>query len=74
MSGSYAQVNVRCPFYRRDDGKLCVKCEGVDGESGLTLRFAQKSRWERYMGNYCCGDYETCPLYKAVEQKYTGRE
>ena len=43
-SGSYKQVDVKCPFYRNDDSRCKLSCEGVTEGSTLTWRFQHKAK------------------------------
>ena len=38
-TGTYLQSFVRCPFYRRDDGKRRIVCEGIIDDSSICLIF-----------------------------------
>lgn len=73
-SGSYKQVHVGCPFYRHDDGRRVVTCEGLVPESDTKLRFFSRDERERHMDRYCCGRYICCELYRALMGKYDDEE
>ena len=69
--GSYAAVNVQCPFYRDDDGKSRITCEGLADKSYITLRYEQDIDWKWQMA-HCCQDrygYLQCGIYKALIEK-----
>ena len=41
-SGSYKQIEVQCPFYKYDDGKRRITCEGIIEDSSLALIYHNK--------------------------------
>lgn len=45
-SGSYKQADVRCPFYKFDDGKHRITCEGLIDDSSLALIYHKKMDYE----------------------------
>lgn len=70
-SGSYIKVDVGCPFYRYDDGRQQIACEGVTDESIIIQRFARKSDWECQVRNFCCEHYKNCEIHRMLmEYKY----
>ncbi len=73
-SGSYRQVRVECPFYRSDDGKGKIICEGLTDDSSLILSFRKRISYERHMDNFCCRRYKYCELYGAINRKYEEEE
>lgn len=70
-SGSYKQADVLCPFYKYDDGKKRITCEGVMGNSSLTLIFRKRAYYEQNIRSLCCERYDSCEVYKMLMQKYT---
>jgi len=69
-SGSYLQVYVRCPFYRSDDGKFKIVCEGVGDAYSLSLNYPEKSRFLTQMNVFCCKEYEKCEVFRMLMEKY----
>ena len=69
-SGSFMQVNCVCPFYRSDDGRNRIVCEGVIPDSQLTNYFKKKSDYRIQIEIFCCDRYENCEIYEAVNKKY----
>lgn len=70
-SGSYRQVDVKCPFYKYDDGKRHIVCEGAfDCEDSLTSAFRHKDKYDMQMDKHCCYDYEQCGIYQMLAKKY----
>lgn len=70
-SGSYKQVDVECPFYKYDDGKRRIVCEGVeDIEDSVALIYREKLRYEKQMNIFCCGEYAKCEVYRMLMEKY----
>lgn len=68
MPTSYGSVRVRCPFYK-EETKNSLKCEGTFCESCI---FAFKTTFEKevHRDKYCIRDYENCPHYSLVDDKY----
>lgn len=74
-SGSYKQVYVRCPFYKEDDGKLCIICEGFGCSRHLKQSFYNKADYERQIMTFCCQHYQKCEAYRLLmETKYDEEE
>lgn len=70
-SGSYRQVDVRCPFYKSDDGRGRITCEGLIDQSSLTLSYRQRGDYEIQIGVFCSGCYDRCEVYRMLmENKY----
>lgn len=68
-SGSYRQINVVCPFYKYDDGKRRITCEGLLDDSSLALIYHRKGDFEAQFRR-CCGEYMQCEIYALLMQKY----
>lgn len=64
------QVRVECPFYRSDDGRGKIICEGVTDDTSLILSFRKKEACQRHIEVYCCRHYKYCELYGAIMKKY----
>ena len=72
-SGSYRQVEVKCPFYKYDDGKRRIVCEGAfTGDDSLASIFRYKERYDVQMDKHCCHDYTRCGIYQMLLKKYEG--
>lgn len=66
---------VRCPFYKFDDGKRRITCEGIIEGSSLSLIFRKKADQETQLGVFCCRHYENCEIYRMLmENKYSEEE
>lgn len=70
-SGSYKQVYVRCPFYRTDDGKNRISCEGIGEGSTLTSYYRSHPEYEKQMDIFCSLHYSKCEIARAIMEKYT---
>lgn len=74
-SGSYRQVNVKCPFYRYDDGSRRIVCEGAfDPEDSLASIFRTRSGYLRQIDGVCCEEYEKCEIYRLLMRRYEDDE
>ena len=70
-SGSYRQVNVKCPFYRLDDCRGKVVCEGIVEGSTVSLNFKNREDLNQQMDIFCCEYYKNCEVYRMLmEAKY----
>lgn len=67
-SGSYKQVDVQCPFYRWDDGKQRITCEGIINKSSIILSYRAKSDYLIQMDTFCCRHYDRCEVYQMLMQ------
>lgn len=72
MPTSWNESRVECPFYKYDDGKKGITCEGcVSGSITRTL-FNTKAQQDRHLRTYCCKSYKQCPIYAMLVKKYEG--
>lgn len=69
-SGSYRQVDVKCPYYQFDDGKRRITCEGLLPDSNIANIFRSKRDFDTQMNLFCCQGYRKCEAFIALEQKY----
>lgn len=69
-SGSYKQVFVQCPFYKWDDGKKRITCEGLTDDSSLALIYHRKADYEQRMDEFCCENFSMCEIYRLLSEKY----
>ena len=69
-SGSYKQVYVQCPFYKYDDGKRRITCEGITDACSLTLCFKTRLDYEIQMKTFCCDRYAICEVCRMLIKKY----
>ena len=72
MPNMYLDVDVKCPFYLRHDPQKCsVSCEGLASSSTVCKNFFQNGKTlSSQIRTVCAGDYEACPVYKALAGKY----
>lgn len=73
-SGSYRQTYVRCPFYKFDDGKKRITCEGIIDDSSLALIYHNKKDYETQIMTFCCEHYMKCEVYRLLIEKYDEEE
>ena len=69
-SGSFKQTYVVCPFYKYDDGKRRITCEGLVDNSSLALIYQHKTDYERQISVFCCEHYKNCEVYQMLMTKY----
>ena len=74
-SGSYKQVDVQCPFFKTDDGKQNIVCEGFGDSRSLTQTYRYKAQYETQMRVFCSEHYRKCEVYRMLmESKYDKEE
>lgn len=69
-SGSYRQVDVLCPFYKYDDGKQRITCEGLIDGSSLALIYHNRRDYETQLNTFCCKHFQKCEVYRLLIEKY----
>ena len=69
MIRTYEDANVGCPYYN-EESDLRIICEGLCDRSTTQQVFA--ARWDKanFKNRYCCTAWKSCPLAKALNQKY----
>ena len=73
-SGSFRQVEVRCPYYRADDGDRSIECESLTPGGRLHTRYQRKADYEAQMRDFCCNRYWDCHICDAIDHKYATME
>ena len=73
-SGSFRQIEVQCPFYKYDDGKQRITCEGLVDRSSLVLTYLNKKDFLIQLETFCCKHYERCEVHKMLMEKYQEEE
>ncbi len=67
----YSDTDVRCPVFRAaNDKKRTMICEGAIPGTRIRFSLRAESRYAKFRRDYCEGDYERCPYYRAVEERY----
>lgn len=69
-SGSFKQVDVRCPFYKYDDGRRRITCEGIVDKSSIAMIYITRTDFDIQLLSYCCKHYEKCEIYRVLMDKY----
>lgn len=73
-SGSYKQADVKCPFYKFDDGKRRITCEGIVEDSSLALIYRKKNDYMIQIDVFRCEHYTNCEIYRLLIEKYEEEE
>ena len=74
-SGSFVQSDVLCPFYKYDDGRRKIACEGFTDRCVLDVRWKYHIEQDLHLQTFCCKAYEKCEIYRMVmESKYDDDE
>lgn len=73
-SGSFKQVYVQCPFYKYDDGRRHITCEGLIDKSSITLNYLIRRDFNKQLEVFCCEHYKKCEIYRTLMEKYDEEE
>lgn len=73
-SGSFKQVDVQCPFYKYDDGRRRITCEGLIDKSSIALIYLTRRDYDTQLITFCCEHYEKCEVYRMLMEKYNEEE
>ena len=74
MSTSWKSADVGCPFYKSDDGKQKIICEGLIPNSSVVISYRRKVDWQAQLNTACCRDYNKCRVYKMLMHKYEEKQ
>ena len=69
-SGSYKQVLVGCPFYKWDDGKRRIVCEGLVDNSSIALVYRNRHDYSIQLETFCCQHWNWCEIHRLLMDKY----
>ena len=69
-SGSFKQADVQCPFYKYDDGRRRITCEGLIDKSSIALIYLTRGDYDKQLEVFCCENYDKCEIYRVLIQKY----
>lgn len=67
MGRHFVSYEAQCPFYKAED-KNIIYCEGVKDNSSIHNAFPGNAA--AYKKEFCCGDWESCLIAKALWSKY----
>lgn len=73
-SGSYKQADVQCPFYKYDDGRRRITCEGLIDKSSIALIYRTRTDYDIQLLSFCCEHYKKCEVYRMLKEKYDEEE
>ena len=73
-SGSFKQIDVQCPFYKYDDGRRRITCEGLVDKSSIALIYLTRGDYDTQLLVFCCEHYKKCEIYRMLMQKYEEEE
>ena len=57
---------VQCPFYRFDDKKRSITCEGIIDRSHITLSYQNGRDQRKQLEVFCCEPYKKCEIYRML--------
>ena len=67
MGRHFVSYEAQCPFYKAED-KNIIYCEGVKDNSSIHNAFPGSAA--AYKKAYCCDEWESCLIAKALWSKY----
>ena len=73
-SGSYKQADVQYPFYKYDDGRRRITCEGLIDKSSIALIYLTRNDYDTQLLTFCCEHYKNCEIYRVLMEKYDEEE
>ena len=74
MPSGYKKADVQCPFYKYDDGKRRIICEGIIKDSSMIFNFHKKKDYEIQFDVFCCGHFKNCEWQAVLMKKYDEEE
>ena len=69
MRGKLNDKDAQCPFFCAHT-KNSVVCEGMIPGSSARLNFESAKTKNIQYEVFCCGKYENCEMYRAIQEKY----
>lgn len=57
---------VQCPFYKVDDNKRSITCEGIIDGSHITLSYRRSRDQRQQLEIFCCEHYKKCEIYRML--------
>jgi hypothetical protein len=61
---------VKCPFFRNDDGRRRINCEGITDQSITAVIFRTRGGYNTQIRVFCCEHYKKCEIYRMLMAKY----
>lgn len=72
-SGSFKQIDVQCPFYKEDDGRSRITCEGFGTARNAHFTYKYKEEFCTQMETFCCKYFKKCE-YNIMLRKFKYEE
>lgn len=69
-SGSFLQVDVKCPYYQSDNGRDRIICEGIIPGTNTQSFYYMGLEFKKHMQIFCTDRYWNCEICQALDQKY----
>ena len=69
MPTDFRSVYAKCPFYDTEDNNK-ITCEGITGESTLTIKFRKRAPKDHHAKYFCDDMYDKCMVYRMLMEKY----
>ena len=67
-SGSFHQVDVKCPYYISDNGVNKISCEGLIPGSSIAHFFRASADFKMQIRAFCSGCYWRCEVCEALDK------
>lgn len=76
--GAYYRRTAVCPYYEcqfQNSKWSFIECAGLfDGERRIRHKFRGRRARDRVLEEYCCGDFQECPVARAIYEEKEGGE
>ena len=70
MATSWNSCYVGCPFYKSDDSRRRITCEGICDGCSVELTFRNRRDFQIQLETFCMGHFDRCEAYRAAMVKY----
>lgn len=76
--GRYYLRTAKCPYYGcqfRNNQWFFLECSGIfEGSKRIRHKFRGRRARDRVIETFCCGDFQECPVARAIYEEKEGEE
>ena len=65
--GSYWKSRVKCPYYRNDNGKNVIECEGLTPGAHMKSIYRRQKSFLCQIEKFCSERYWCCEICEALD-------
>lgn len=67
----FEDVNAKCPYFKRVEKGLLIRCEGITKGNNIILAFSQYNKLTKYRYDFCDGScWMGCPIAQMLNENY----